>query len=122
MDLYALLQIKQTATMQEIKQAFYELAKKYHPDSNQAENSENENGNREMFERIRMAYEVLSCEVKRREYDSYRGRSYYENQYQESYQGEEFNENENNENDGPPTKEKFKANYSGYEWFWLTPN
>ncbi len=29
-----------------------------------------------------MAYEVLSCEQKRQEYDGYRGRSYYENQFE----------------------------------------
>ena len=31
-----------------------------------------------------MAYEILSSQEKRDEYDSYKGRSYYENQYNES--------------------------------------
>lgn len=31
-----------------------------------------------------MAYEILSNQEKRQEYDSYRGRSYYENQYNEA--------------------------------------
>jgi len=34
-----------------------------------------------------MAYEVLSSEQKRCEYDSYRGRSYYENQFDSQQEG-----------------------------------
>lgn len=36
-----------------------------------------------------MAYEILSSEDKRSEYDSHRGRSYYENQYKYAHRGPE---------------------------------
>jgi DnaJ-class molecular chaperone len=72
------------------------MAKRYHPDSsNDSRNADEESAGlsqekrKELFQQVQMAYEVLSNEEKRREYDSYRGRSYYENQYQEAAQGEE---------------------------------
>lgn len=61
---YDELEISKTATDGEIKSAYRNLAKKYHPDKNQ--------GNLEAEKRFKMivqAYETLKDESKRRDYD-----------------------------------------------------
>ena len=64
-DYYSLLEIKRTASADEIKKAYRALAKKYHPDANIG-NVEAE----EKFKDINEAYEVLGNIDKKRKYDS----------------------------------------------------
>ncbi len=64
-DYYSLLEIKRTASGDEIKKAYRALAKKYHPDANIG-NAEAE----EIFKDINEAYEVLGNPEKKRKYDS----------------------------------------------------
>ncbi len=61
---YSILGITQEATSIEIKKAYRSLAKKYHPDTNP-----NNKVAQEKFTTITAAYEVLSDEKKRQEYD-----------------------------------------------------
>lgn len=61
LDLYAILKVGKTARKDTIRRAFHKLAKKSHPDCG---------GDRETFERIQFAYDVLSDEAKRARYDS----------------------------------------------------
>lgn len=63
-DLYEVLGVSRTATQDEIKAAYRELAMKYHPDRNQ-DDAEAE----EKFKQINAAYEVLSNPQKRAQYD-----------------------------------------------------
>ncbi len=63
-DYYSILEVPKTATQDEIKKAFRKQAMKYHPDRNPG-NKEAE----EKFKQIAAAYEVLSDEKKRQEYD-----------------------------------------------------
>jgi len=61
-DLYAVLGVSKNAKEEEIKKAFRNLSKKYHPDVK-------ETGNKDLFQKIQHAYEVLSDENKRGKYD-----------------------------------------------------
>ncbi|MCL4127576.1 UNVERIFIED_CONTAM: hypothetical protein GTU68_052921 [Idotea baltica] len=62
-DYYSILGVKKNAKDREIKKAFRKLAMQYHPDKNK------EKGAEDKFRQIAEAYEVLSDEEKRREYD-----------------------------------------------------
>lgn len=62
-DYYAQLGIEKNATADEIKKAFRKLAHKYHPDKS--------GGDEAKFKEISEAYNVLSDEKRRAEYDSY---------------------------------------------------
>jgi len=61
MEYYETLQVEKTATQQEIKQAYKRLAKIHHPDKG---------GDKILFQKIQTAYETLSDEDKRRQYDN----------------------------------------------------
>ena len=61
--MYGVLGIDQTASKAEIKKAFFQLAKKYHPDVNK------EKGAKEKYQKINEAYETLGNEQKRQIYD-----------------------------------------------------
>lgn len=64
--LYKRLGIEKDATQEEIKTAYKKLAKKYHPDLNK-----DSNGAIEIMKQINEAYDILSNEEKRKEYDLY---------------------------------------------------
>ncbi len=66
-DYYDILGIDKDASQKEIKKAYREKAKKYHPDKN----PENPDEAREKFKEISEAYEVLADEEKRKRYDRY---------------------------------------------------
>lgn len=65
-DYYKILGVKKDATIEEIKKAYKKLAFKYHPDRNYDNLEEAE----AMMKKINVAYDVLSDENKRAEYDS----------------------------------------------------
>ena len=63
-DFYEILGIAKNAGKEEIKKAYRSLARKYHPDVNQEDPKAEEK-----FREIKQAYEVLSDEEKRAQYD-----------------------------------------------------
>lgn len=60
---YELLGVNKGASKDEIKKAFYKLAAKYHPDK--------KGGDEAKFKEVNEAYQVLSNDQKRKEYDTY---------------------------------------------------
>jgi len=62
-DYYTILGIQKGATKDDIKKAFRKLAHQYHPDK--------QGGNEAKFKEINEAYQILSDDKKRAEYDTY---------------------------------------------------
>jgi len=65
-DYYELLGVSRQASQEEIKKAYRKLAMKYHPDRNPGDKQAEEK-----FKEISEAYEVLSDEQKRKQYDQF---------------------------------------------------
>ncbi|ORZ33126.1 hypothetical protein BCR44DRAFT_1462676 [Catenaria anguillulae PL171] len=63
-DFYETLNVPKSASEKDIKRAYYQLAKKYHPDTSSEPNA------KEKFVEIQQAYDVLSDTSKRQMYDS----------------------------------------------------
>jgi curved DNA-binding protein CbpA len=64
-DYYKILGVNQAASEKEIKDAYYKLAKRYHPDLNQGKTTD-------QFKEMTAAYDILSSSDKRKQYDSSR--------------------------------------------------
>lgn len=64
-DYYDILGVPKDATERQIKKAFHKLALKYHPDRNKSPDAEAK------FREIAEAYETLSDEKRRKEYDQF---------------------------------------------------
>ena len=121
-DLYSILGVEKTATADQIKKTYRELAMKYHPDRNPGDAVAEEK-----FKKISSAYSVLGDETKRKQYDMYgstdnSSSTTYSGSWQGSggyYQGNPFEEwfkdfnrqsqyeyNDSNKNYEEPTKLK----------------
>lgn len=64
-DFYKILGVKKSAAEAEVKKAYFDLAKKYHPDINKLPNA------KEKFSEINTAYETLGDKEKRKIYDRF---------------------------------------------------
>jgi DnaJ-class molecular chaperone len=63
MDLYSILEVKENSTLNDIKKAYKKLALKYHPDKSNMDSTSK-------FIEISNAYNILSDENKRKEYNN----------------------------------------------------
>lgn len=64
-DLYKILGVDKNASERDIQKAFHKLSLKYHPDKNKSKDAQAK------FSEINNAYEILSDEEKRKNYDMY---------------------------------------------------
>ncbi|OMJ83218.1 hypothetical protein SteCoe_15936 [Stentor coeruleus] len=64
-DFYKILGVKKSAAEAEVKKAYFDLAKKYHPDINKSPNA------KEKFSEINTAYETIGDRDKRKIYDKF---------------------------------------------------
>lgn len=116
---YLILGIKNTASSEEIKQAFRKLAKQYHPDKNHGNSSAEE-----FFKEVQEAYAILSDYENRKKYDL---KFAYSNTYQQiknknqtPYTGNAYHYAQQQakrarryEQEVPPQKEKVVEHKSG---------
>jgi curved DNA-binding protein CbpA len=94
-DYYKILGINQTASEKEIKEAYYKLAKKYHPDLNQGKTNE-------QFKEMTAAYDILSSTEKRKQYDSSRSfNTFYSGKQYSAGQQQQRSSNTYNTRAGP---------------------
>ncbi|XP_003737482.1 protein tumorous imaginal discs, mitochondrial [Galendromus occidentalis] len=65
-DYYEILGVARNASAKDVKKAYYQLAKKYHPDTNKGDKDA-----AKKFQEVSEAYEVLSDDSKRKHYDQF---------------------------------------------------
>jgi curved DNA-binding protein CbpA len=116
-DYYKILGINQTASEKEIKNAYYTLAKKYHPDLNQGKTNE-------QFKEMTAAYDILSNPDKRKQYDSSRsfgsyftGKQYSSNTnktYNSGYSNNSYRSNNNRDFRDDPFFKNFENMFRGF--------
>lgn len=70
-DYYEVLGVDKTASLDEIKKAYRKLAIEYHPDKNQGKTEEEKKISEEKFKEVAEAYEVLSDDNRRAEYNQF---------------------------------------------------
>lgn len=85
-DYYKILGLDQNSTEKQIKEAYFKLAKKHHPDLNNGKTTE-------MFKEMTNAYDILSDKNKKKQYDEYRGmfknqNTQHQNPYYSSHAGQ----------------------------------
>lgn len=90
-DYYEVLGVSKEATKHEIHKAFRQLAKKYHPDKNKDKGAQDE------FIKIFKAYETLSDEKKRNEYDQRSRTPHYQSSHSDWQNGPNIHDFDMNE-------------------------
>ena len=97
MNYYELLGLDKNSSKADIKSAYKKLAKKYHPDVNLNKSDSEIKENSELFKKINDAYQILSDDKKRDQYDLKNSYKSYENIYNYgSYKDNRYSNNNTN--------------------------
>ncbi|CAK71187.1 unnamed protein product (macronuclear) [Paramecium tetraurelia] len=107
-DYYAILNISKTNDQPTIKKAYYALAKKFHPDVNQ--------GKEDKFKEVNEAYEVLSDENTKKEYDSARTPQSQNNNYSSTYSQQQYQDSRKYQS---TSQQRQSQNYQYAHWFYI---
>ncbi len=83
-DYYEILEVEKSASNQEIRKAYKNLAKKYHPDINK------DKGSSEKFKEISEAYAVLSDPQKKAQYDKFGHNAFNQYSQEDIFSGTNF--------------------------------
>ncbi len=106
---YEILNVKTTATADEIKKSFRKLAKQYHPDQNP-----NDEKVAEKFNEVSEAYKVLSDEDERKKYDDrLNGNNYSGNPFERRANADSGSQGANVNRDFNMSEDMFKSMGSG---------
>jgi molecular chaperone DnaJ len=109
----AILGIASNATNEEIKSAYFKLAKKHHPDISQ------EIGSKDKFSNIKEAYETLTNEKTRGTYDFKQKTSDFKKSYEKKqsngYDGFNFNQWQSAAGEGFKPKDNFKDFFGEFD-------
>ena len=111
---YDILEIRKSATQDEIKKAFYKLANEYHPDKNSGATEKVKHLGEKRFKQITEAYDVLKEPYRRKEYDEKMG---YKNEHGHS-SGHSQRSNQKTEPDNTTTTKAGKK-LTGVQIFWI---
>ena len=89
MDHYATLGLKRNASLDEIKKAYRQLAKKWHPDKNGGSLEAEDN-----FKKISDSYTILSDPIKKKQYDDRSNQSFKHgfDDFVNGFSGTQFND------------------------------
>ncbi|EDO40501.1 predicted protein [Nematostella vectensis] len=113
-DYYQILGVPRNASDKQIKKAFRKMAVKYHPDKNKGKDAE------EKFREVAEAYEVLSDENKRRQYDQFGEEGLKNNGFGGGGGGFDFNDFFNNFGHGDHNRggngNSFKFSFDGHDF------
>lgn len=119
-DLYGEMGLRKSATPSEIKRAFVQLTKQYHPDANKAPSA------KERYRKINEAYQVLSNATRKSEYDNFQKNL---EAFEEEPEMYDFTENsefegffyDDYEGDGSGTGNDFNTKFRDYNDFFKFP-
>merc|ERR1712087_235942 len=67
---YDVMEVPRLSSIEEVKRSYRDLARRWHPDKHQHKAKDHQERAGRRFTRIREAYEVLSEEVSKRQYDA----------------------------------------------------
>lgn len=105
---YEILEVSPNASKEIIEKAYRVLAKKYHPDLQEEHNKESAE---QKMKLINEAYDVLSDDIKRKEYDEKLQQYELQNQ-QEVNESRQYNQQNTNQNYYSDTSQNYSANNS----------
>ena len=90
-DYYGILGVSKTSDQQQIRLAFFNLAKKYHPDLNTDKRKEDYEQSKIKFQEINEAYQILTDDELKKRYDDLTGNFFSRDKAEKKEEPRDFN-------------------------------